>query len=104
MRFIDEMDIKGKKVLFRVDYNVPLDKDANITDDSRIRATLRPSIMPSMKMQSLLLRHIWGDRRGNTLTGLAFHLWQRDFPDYWAKRSGYRLTVSVLKRAIWSIK
>ncbi len=40
MQYIDEIDIKGKKVLFRVDYNVPLDKDANITDDARIRATL----------------------------------------------------------------
>ncbi|MFB3924810.1 MAG: phosphoglycerate kinase [Syntrophales bacterium] len=40
MKFIDEMDIRGKKVLFRFDYNVPLDKEANITDDTRIRATL----------------------------------------------------------------
>jgi len=40
MKYIDEIDIKGKRVLFRVDYNVPLDKDANITDDARIRATL----------------------------------------------------------------
>jgi phosphoglycerate kinase len=40
MKFIDDINIKGKRVLCRVDYNVPLDKDANITDDSRIRATL----------------------------------------------------------------
>lgn len=33
-------DFKGKKALVRVDYNVPLDKDFNITDDSRIAATL----------------------------------------------------------------
>jgi phosphoglycerate kinase len=30
----------GKKALVRVDYNVPLDSNGNITDDSRIRATL----------------------------------------------------------------
>lgn len=40
MKYIDGMDIKGKKVMFRFDYNVPLDKDQNITDDTRIRATL----------------------------------------------------------------
>ena len=41
MKFIDDIDIKGKRVLFRFDYNVPLDKDTNkITDDTRIRATL----------------------------------------------------------------
>jgi phosphoglycerate kinase len=40
MKFIDEFDLKGKIVLFRFDYNVPLDGSLNITDDIRIRATL----------------------------------------------------------------
>ncbi|MBU4120401.1 MAG: phosphoglycerate kinase, partial [Proteobacteria bacterium] len=40
MKFIDEVNIKGKKVLFRFDFNVPLDSSQNITDDTRIRAVL----------------------------------------------------------------
>lgn len=40
MKFIDTLDLKGKRVLFRFDYNVPLDGSGNITDDIRIRATL----------------------------------------------------------------
>jgi phosphoglycerate kinase len=40
MKFIDEIPIKGKSVLFRFDYNVPCDSSLNITDDTRIRATL----------------------------------------------------------------
>jgi phosphoglycerate kinase len=40
MKFIDEIHLKGKRVLFRFDYNVPLDSTLNITDDIRIRATL----------------------------------------------------------------
>lgn len=33
-------DIKGKKALMRVDINVPLDADKNVTDDTRIQAIL----------------------------------------------------------------
>ena len=34
------MDIKGKTLFIRVDFNVPLDQNLNITDDTRIRAVL----------------------------------------------------------------
>lgn len=37
---LKQIDLKGKKALVRVDYNVPLDSDGNIKDDTRIRATL----------------------------------------------------------------
>ena len=37
---IREIDVKGKKVFVRVDFNVPMDENQNITNDTRIRATL----------------------------------------------------------------
>ncbi len=37
---IDQVDLKGKRVIIRVDFNVPLDDARQITDDSRLRASL----------------------------------------------------------------
>jgi phosphoglycerate kinase len=37
---IKDIDVAGKKVLVRVDYNVPTDAQGNISDDSRIKASL----------------------------------------------------------------
>ena len=45
---IDDIDVKGRKVLVRVDFNVPLDENKNITDDKRIVESL-PTIKKILK-------------------------------------------------------
>ena len=37
---IEDIDVSGKKVLVRCDFNVPLDENKNITDETRINAAL----------------------------------------------------------------
>ncbi len=64
MRYIDEMDISGKKVFIRVDFNVPLDENQNITDDNRIQAAL-PTIEYALKKgASLILASHLGRPKG----------------------------------------
>lgn len=40
MKTINDINFSGKRALIRVDFNVPLDKSFNVTDDNRIRSTI----------------------------------------------------------------
>jgi len=59
IRTIDQLDLSGKRVLIRVDFNVPLDKAGNITDDTRIKAVL-PTIRLAREQgaKTILLSHL----------------------------------------------
>jgi phosphoglycerate kinase len=37
---VRDLDVRGKRVLLRVDFNVPLDESLHVTDDRRVRSTL----------------------------------------------------------------
>ena len=56
---IEDIDLKGKKVLVRVDYNVPLDENLNITDDTRIRLSI-PTLEYLLKNNTkiILMAHL----------------------------------------------
>ena len=56
---IRNVTMTGKKVFVRVDYNVPMDKAGNITDDTRIRATLPTlNLLLDSKAALILASHL----------------------------------------------
>jgi phosphoglycerate kinase len=54
IKYLDEISLKGQRVLMRMDFNIPLDDFGNITDDNRIRASL-PSILHAMEAGARLI-------------------------------------------------
>ena len=54
MQTIDKFNFDGKKAFVRVDFNVPLDENFNITDDTRIRAAL-PTLKKIVNENGILI-------------------------------------------------
>jgi phosphoglycerate kinase len=49
IRYVDELQLTGKRAFIRVDFNVPLDQSQKVTDDTRIREAL-PTIQRALAM------------------------------------------------------
>ncbi|MBN1346663.1 MAG: phosphoglycerate kinase [Phycisphaerae bacterium] len=71
---VADVDVKGKRVLMRVDFNVPLDDDLRITDDRRITKAL-PSIRSVLERggRLILMSHL-GRPKGDPEKDARFSL------------------------------
>ncbi len=65
MKTINDLSFAGKRALIRVDFNVPLDKSFQVTDDNRIRATI-PTIQKILKDggSCILMSHLGRPKEG----------------------------------------
>ena len=67
MNTLDSFDFQGKKALVRVDFNVPLNERFEITDDTRIKATI-PTIQKILNDGGacILMSHLGRPKDGPT--------------------------------------
>ena len=88
-KMIQDVDVKGKRVLMRVDFNVPMNDQGEITDDKRITAAL-PSIQYLIEhgAKVILMSH-FGRPKGQVVHSLRL--------DPVAKRLGELLGKAVIK-------
>lgn len=65
MKTINDINFNGKRALIRVDFNVPLNKSFEVTDDNRIRATM-PTIKKILKDggSCILMSHLGRPKEG----------------------------------------
>lgn len=80
MKSLNNINFKGRKVLLRVDFNVPVDENKNITDDTRMRESL-PTIEKLLKDGAaiIIMAHFGRPKVGGfepelTLAPVAKHL------------------------------
>jgi phosphoglycerate kinase len=68
---IRDLDLTNKRVLIRVDFNVPLSKDGKITDDTRIRETI-PTIEYALRRKAkvILAAHL-GRPKGKSVDSMS---------------------------------
>ena len=91
---IRDIQVAGKRVLVRVDFNVPLDEKLQITDDTRIQASL-PTVQYLLQQgAAVVLMSTWGAPRASRWRACLCGRWPPGWANCSDSRSPWRRTVS----------
>ncbi|OGP63304.1 MAG: phosphoglycerate kinase [Deltaproteobacteria bacterium RBG_13_49_15] len=71
MKYLNEIDIAGKRVLVRVDFNVPLDEKQQVRDDMRIKTALPTLTYILAKGAKLIVASHLGRPKGKTVSSMS---------------------------------
>ncbi|MCF8070305.1 MAG: phosphoglycerate kinase [Desulfobacterales bacterium] len=71
MKTLKNIDISGKRVLIRVDFNVPMDENQNITDDARIKAVVPTLIYAIEQKAKIIVASHMGRPKGKVVKELS---------------------------------
>ena len=71
MKYLDQIEMKDKKVFLRVDFNVPMDKSGNVTDDTRVRAHLSTINYALKKGAKLIIASHLGRPKGKKVEEMS---------------------------------
>ena len=71
MKYIDQLELTGKRVLIRADLDVPMDADSNISDDHRLKAALPTLKYAVSKGAKLIIAGHMGRPKGHVVSSLS---------------------------------
>ena len=91
VKTIDNIDLHGKRVFVRVDFNVPLDADGSVTDETRINAAV-PTIKELQEKGAKIILASHRHPAKEIGPHLDYHLWEHKTCDTF---SSHELSVQL---------